>query len=157
MPSCLRANCVAPVLPASRISRHALSLHGLQPIKSTVPQWHMFRFYSFRQTGKLRGLSQVCSDSSKLYAACRKLQGHLFLDTPTKHTRRRQQVVASVALHGAPGILIGLGALFAGVALAAFLLAAIPTLVVGTAFQHGAQLQLDCSLRHNYFTLVCRV
>ena len=35
-------------------------------------------------------------------------------------------------LHGAPGLLIGFGVFLAGAALAAFLLAAIPTLMVSS-------------------------
>lgn len=62
---------------------------------------------------------------------CRGQQSHFLSTLPTKHTKLSQPTKASIALQGAPGLLIGLGAFLAGIALAAFLLAAIPTLLVG--------------------------
>ena len=72
------------------------------------------------------------------FSECRQPQRRSLRGRPTKHRQLCQQVEASIALQGAPGILIGLGAFFAGVALAAFLLAAIPTLVVCTAWNSPA-------------------
>lgn len=53
------------------------------------------------------------------------------MSCPTSPVRRTQPwpTRATVALHGAPGLLIGFGVFLAGAALAAFLLAAIPTLM----------------------------
>jgi len=45
----------------------------------------------------------------------------------------RQRVEATIALQGTPGLLVGLGAFLAGAALAAFLVAAIPVLLVSTS------------------------
>lgn len=53
-----------------------------------------------------------------------------FCRPPTR--RVRQKVEATVALQGTPGLLIGLGAFLAGAALAAFLVTAIPVLLVCT-------------------------
>lgn len=141
MPSYLRANRVASV-PTTRLSNHAWSMHGLQPITSSVSHWSKLRCPSDRQRGSTTCL-QAFSNATTNYAACRRPQGCSFRGRPTKHRKLCQRVEASIALQGAPGILIGLGALFAGVAFAAFLLAAIPTVVVCMASpEHGPHLQL---------------
>ena len=155
MLSCLPANCVAPVLTTSRLSSHALSMPGMQPSKSTALQWRKLGCFSTRLKGQFTELLQMCSNSIRNYVAYRQPQGCSLRGTPTKHKKLCQQVEASIALQGAPGILIGVGALFAGVALAAFLLAAIPTLVVSTA-PLSMELQLNCIPVCHRLPLICR-
>ena len=64
------------------------------------------------------------------------------MSCPTSSVRRTQPwpIRATVALHGAPGLLIGFGVFLAGAALAAFLLAAIPTLMVSSCSELFSQL-----------------
>ncbi|KAL3163077.1 hypothetical protein ABBQ32_009496 [Trebouxia sp. C0010 RCD-2024] len=100
MLSCLRTDIVASVLTTHTL-KPVLSCHGLQPPKPLASQWRVIR----------------------------QANGRIYLGRLTQHRKLCHRVNASIALQGAPGILIGLGAFLAGVALAAFLLAAIPTLV----------------------------
>ena len=135
MPCCLRANVVASVLTTHN---HVLSCHGLQPTKPLTSQWCVIRFSSSMQHGSRKGQTLL---HDPLHALCRQPKCRFYSGRPSQRRKLCQQVTAaSIALQGAPGILIGLGAFLAGVALAAFLLAAIPTLVVST-------LELSCSSR----------
>ena len=133
MPCCLRASVVASVLTTHN---HVLSCHGLQPTTPLISQWRVIRFSSSMQHGSREDQTLL---HDPLHALCRQPKCRFYFGRPSQHRKLCQRVTASIALQGAPGILIGLGAFLAGVALAAFLLAAIPTLVVST-------LDLSCSL-----------
>ena len=83
-----------------------------------------------------------------LWHFCRHLQSIGVRTISSKPKSCCPPVQATAALHGTPGLLIGLGVFLAGVALAAFLLAAVPTLLVGICLLLSSTepCQLPCSM-----------
>lgn len=127
MPTCFSAVHAALISPLTVPTQNFTSSHGL-PCRMQIgrsrtryaQQQHplsrsLLTRFSTRQLGDIR--------------LCRHVQGS-FCRPPTR--RVSQRVEATVALQGIPGLLIGLGAFLAGAALAAFLVTAIPVLLVRT-------------------------
>ena len=127
MPTCFSAIHAALISPLTVPTQNFTSSHGLSCRVQVGRPRHR---YAQQQHPLSRALStrfKTCQVGD--IRLCRLVQGS-FCRRPTR--RVSQRVEATVALQGTPGILIGLGAFLAGAALAAFLVTAIPVLLVCT-------------------------